>query len=91
MEKAASNNINPQYIDLVSRFQAVPKDRIRKHQIERLKMILAFMPWYRTHRDELTKAEREYLQSNITRVDEDDELEDTPTKDIDPWNEMEAF
>ena len=84
MEKEQSKNIDQKYIDMVTRFQAIPKDR--KHCVERLKLILfKFEPWYREHRDKLTKDEREYLQTNIYRVDKDED--ETPPKEIDPWDE----
>lgn len=77
--------IDQKYIDMVERFKAIPNDR--KHSVQRLKMIIfKFEPWYRKHRDELTKEEREYLQSNIYRVDKEDEYEEQkPPKD--PWDE----
>ena len=80
MEKTETN-INPKFIDMVARFKAIPKDR--KHCAQRLKiMLFKFEPWYRKHRDKLTKYEREYLQANIYRVDKEDE----ETKEIDPWD-----
>lgn len=82
MEEAESNNINPQYIELVKRFKAVPHDRA--HRVERIKMLLAFRHWYSTHKDQLTVDEREYLQGNIARVDK--ETEEAP-KEKDTWDE----
>lgn len=85
MEKATPN-INPKYIDMVARFKAIPNDR--KHSIQRLKMILfKFEPWYKDHRDKLTKDEREYLQTNIYRVDKEDEVEESACEEKDPWDE----
>lgn len=85
MEKTTPN-INPKYIDMVERFKAIPNDR--KHSIQRLKMILfKFEPWYKDHRDKLTKDEREYLQTNIYRVGKEDELEESPSEEKDPWDE----
>ena len=85
MEKATPN-INPKYIDMVARFKAIPDDR--KHSIQRLKLIVfKFEPWYKDHRDKLTKDEREYLQTNIYRVDKEDELEESPCEEKDPWDE----
>lgn len=69
---------------MVARFNAIPNDR--KHSIQRLKLMLfKFDPWYQAHRDELTKDEREYLQTNIHRVDKEDEEEEKPSEDLYPW------
>lgn len=93
MEKTESKIINPdyidpKYIDMVARFKAIPEDR--KHCVERLKLIMfKYEPWYKSHVEQLTKAEREYLQSNIAKVRTYlDEVEEKPK---DPWDELEAF
>lgn len=86
MERDEKNKqIDQKYIDMVARFNAIPNDR--KHSVERIKKIIfGFEPWYRKHCNELTKEEREYLQSNIYRVDKEDEYEEQkPPKD--PWDE----
>ena len=78
--------IDQKYIDMVTRFQAMPKDR--KHCIERYKMIMKYKVWFRDHVEQLTKAERAYLQKNIIPVktyldDENDALNDTDPNDKD--------
>ena len=84
MEKKQSKNIDEKYIEMVKRFKAIPNDR--KHSVERIKKIIfQFKPWYRRHRDELTKDEREYLQSNIYRVEKESEYEEEETQK-DPWD-----
>ena len=85
MEQTESTNINPQYIDMVARFKAIPNNR--KHCVQRLKMMLfKFEPWFRRHREELTKDEREYLQANIYRVDKEDKVDESSCEEIDPWD-----
>lgn len=82
MEQERTKNIDPKYIDMVARFQAIPNDK--KHFIKRFKlMYLKFEPWFRKNRDRLTEDEREYLQANIYRVKQEDEAvnEDSGTKE----------
>lgn len=85
MEDTALKNIDKKYIDMVDRFRAIPNDR--RHTAERIKMILfRFDPWYKEHRDELSAEEREYLQSNIHRVEDKGEIEkEKPKSDIKEW------
>ena len=59
-----TKDIAPKYMALVERYKAVPK-RSFKHT----KMIMDFTWWFRNHRDQLTDDEKEYLQTNITKVD----------------------
>ena len=82
-EREEPKIIGQKYVDMVARFNEIPNDR--KHSIQRLKLILfKFEPWYWAHKDELTKDEREYLQSNISKVDKDDEDADNQEEVIDP-------
>ena len=80
-DKEYQKQIDPKYIAMVVRFNEVPKDR--NNNIKRIKMILKFRNWYRWHRDILTKNEREYLQANISRVDDED-VEGEATQQA-PW------
>ena len=59
-----TKDIAPKYMALVERYKAVPWK-----SVERIKMMLDFMAWFRNNRDKLTDDEKEYLQSNITKVD----------------------
>ena len=87
MEKTATaNNINPKYLEMVERFNAVPvnKKNVRV-MLKRYKLMDKFKIWYSNHVDELTKEEREYLQANICKVETYlDYVEEEPK---DPWND----
>lgn len=86
MERATQNNINPDLIEMVNRFNAIPADRNVKHCIQRYKMMDRFKIWFTNHVDQLTKEEREYLQANICPVRTYlDEVKEEP-KEIDPWD-----
>ena len=61
-----TKNIATKYMALVERYKAVPWKSIK-----RVKMMMDFICWYRNHHDELTDDEKEYLLSNITKVDID--------------------
>lgn len=83
MQQERTKNIDPKYIDMVARFQAIPNDK--KHFIKRFKlMYLKFEPWFRRNRDQLTEDEREYLQANIWRVEAEDEAVNE-NSDIKEW------
>ena len=58
-----TKDIAPKYLALVERYKAEPFKSIK-----RVKMMMDFICWFRNHRDELTDDEKEYLQSNITKV-----------------------
>lgn len=62
-------DIAPKYLALVERFKAEPKK-----SVERIKMLIAFDPWFRSHADSLTEDEKEYLQENIHYVDLDEKF-----------------
>lgn len=64
MQTEQAKAIAPKYLALVERYKAVPWK-----SIERIKMMMDFVCWFRNHRDELTDDEKEYLQTNITKVD----------------------
>ena len=57
-------DIAPKYLALVERYNAVPWK-----SVERIKMMMDFICWFRSNRDKLTDDEKEYLQSNITKVE----------------------
>lgn len=59
-----TKNIAPKYLALVERYNAVPWK-----SIERIKMMMDFVCWFRNNKDKLTDDEKEYLQNNITKVD----------------------
>lgn len=64
MEGMSEKAIDPKYLALVERFEAAPKKGV-----QRIRMLLAFDPWFRSHADSLTDDEKEYLQTKIHRVD----------------------
>ena len=80
-ETTAQTNIDTKYIEMVERFKAVPVNKKNvKVMLNRYKMMDKFKIWYSNHVNELTKEEREYLQSNICIVKTYlDEAEETPT------------
>lgn len=85
-ETTTKTNINPKYLEMVKRFKAVPvnKKNVRV-MLNRYKMMDKFKIWYSNHVDELTKEEREYLQSNICPVETYlDYIEEAPK---DPWDD----
>ena len=57
-------DIVPKYLALVERYKAVPWK-----SVERIKMMMDFICWFRSNRDKLTDDEKEYLQSYITKVE----------------------
>lgn len=59
-------DIAPKYLALVERYKAEPWKSIK-----RVKMMLDFICWFRNHYDELTDDEKEYLQTNICKVNTD--------------------
>lgn len=59
-----TKNIATKYMALVERYKAEPFKSIK-----RVKMMIDFISWFRNNRDKLTDDEKEYLQSNITKVD----------------------
>ena len=64
MQTEQAKAIAPKYLALVERYKAVPWK-----SIERIKMMMDFICWFRSNRDKLTDDEKEYLQSNITKVE----------------------
>ncbi len=56
--------IRQKYIDMVGRFNEVPK-----RSVERIKMLLNFSEWYRRIHETLSDEEKEYLQEEICKVD----------------------
>ena len=58
--------IAPEYLALVERYKAEPK-RSFKHT----KTIMNFTWWFRRYKDKLTDDEKEFLQENICRVNDD--------------------
>lgn len=59
-------DIAPKYMALVERYKAVPWK-----SIERIKMMMDFVCWFRNNKDKLTDDEKEYLQTNICTVNTD--------------------
>ena len=59
-----NKDIAPKYLALVERYKAEPFKSIK-----RVKMMMDFISWYRSHHEKLTDDEKEYLQTNITKVD----------------------
>ena len=59
-------DIAPKYLALVQRYKAEPWKSIKRAQ-----MMLDFICWFRNHYDELTDDEKEYLQTNICKVNTD--------------------
>ena len=64
MQPDETKNIATKYLALVERYKAQPWKSVK-----RVKMMLDFMAWFRSHNDNLTDDEKEYLQDNITKVD----------------------
>lgn len=54
--------IRKKYIDMVSRYKET------KGQIDKIQKKYKFMAWFSSHRDNLTDAEKEYLQESICYV-----------------------
>ena len=65
-DETTPKGIAAKYLALVERFNAVP---IRS--FEHTKMVLDFVYWFRNHQDSLTDDEKEYLQTNICKVNDD--------------------
>ena len=81
--------IGQKYIDMVERFKAIPNDR--KHTVERLKMLIYnYEPWYRTHKEDLTRAERHYLNDNILRCESAEDIDKTPHPQKEWWVNTES-
>ena len=59
-------SIAPKYLALVERYKAEPHKSFK-----RVKMMMDFVYWFRNHRENLTDDEKEYLQTNICKVNED--------------------
>ena len=53
-------DIAPKYLALVERFKAEPKK-----SVERLKMLIAFDPWFRSHADSLTEDEKNIFKKTF--------------------------
>ena len=84
MERTEEPMIDQKYYDMVARFKAIPNDR--KHAIERMKMIIfKFEPWYWSHKDQLTRDERNYLMDNIYRCESREDIEKTPHPEKEWW------
>ena len=84
MENREEKLIDQKYIDMVERFKAIPNDR--KHTVERVKMIMfKFDPWYREHKEELTRDERHYLNDNIHRIESAEDIDKTPHPQKEWW------
>ncbi len=69
MQTDQAKAIASKYLALVERFNATPQK-----SVERIKMLLAFDPWFRSHAESLTEDEKEYLKSNIHYVDLDEKF-----------------
>lgn len=65
-DETSTKDIAPKYLALVERYKAEPFKSFR-----RVKMMMDFIWWFRNHRDSLTDDEKEYLQNNITQVNDD--------------------
>ena len=66
MEGNQPKGIEPKYLALVERYKAAPWKSAK-----RINMMIDFMGWFRRNRDFLTDEEKEYLQANITEVNDD--------------------
>ena len=65
-DETPTKDIAPKYLAMIERFIAVPKKSF-KHT----KMVLDFTWWFRNNKDKLTEDEKEYLQTNICKVNTD--------------------
>ena len=66
MQTEQAKAIAPKYLALVERYKAEPFKSIK-----RVKMMMDFICWFRNNRDKLTDDEKEYLQTNICKVNND--------------------
>lgn len=67
--------IDQKYYDMVERFKMMPVNNMSQH-IKRMKLIMfQYEPWYWSHKDLLTKDERNYLNDNITRLESEEEID----------------
>jgi len=67
--------IDQKYYDMVERFKMIPANNL--HQcVERMKLVMfQYEPWYKTHKDQLTRDERHLLNENITRLESEEEID----------------
>ena len=65
-DETSTKDIAPKYLALVERYKTEPFKSFK-----RVKMMMDFIWWFRNHRDSLTDDEKEYLQNNITQVNDD--------------------
>ena len=65
-DETPTKDIAPKYLALVERYKTEPFKSFK-----RVKMMMDFIWWFRNHRDSLTDDEKEYLQNNITQVNDD--------------------
>ena len=66
MQTEQAKAIAPKYLALVERYKAEPFKSFK-----RVKMMMDFVYWFRNHQDSLTDDEKEYLQTNICKVNND--------------------
>ena len=65
-DETSTKDIAPKYLALVERYKTEPFKSFK-----RVKMMMDFIWWFRNHRDSLTDDEKDYLQNNITQVNDD--------------------